>query len=116
MATNFIPTPDLARKLIAEQFPEYVGLHITDVEKQGLDNTNQKQNAIISKFSISELSNEFAWITLPIFDLKTEQEKYLGEFVKQLLDLQTKKYIVFDLRGNQVWNSDQSLPQRSLLR
>lgn len=28
----------LARKLIAEQFPEYFNLPITDVEKQGLDN------------------------------------------------------------------------------
>ncbi|WPY00718.1 Aminoglycoside phosphotransferase family protein [Candidatus Trichorickettsia mobilis] len=30
--------PDLARKLIAEQFPEYSNLLITDVEKQGHDN------------------------------------------------------------------------------
>ena len=71
-----------------------------------LDNTPQKQNAIISKFSISEPSNEVAWITLPAFDLKTEQEKDFGGLVKQLLDLQTKKYIVFDLRGNQGGNSD----------
>ena len=70
-----------------------------------LDNTPQKQNAIISTFSISEPSNEVAWITLPTFDLKTEQEKDFGELVKQLLDLQTKKYIVFDLRGNQGGNS-----------
>ncbi len=34
MATKFILTLDLARKLIAEQFPEYAGLPITDVEKQ----------------------------------------------------------------------------------
>jgi aminoglycoside phosphotransferase (APT) family kinase protein len=33
-----MPTLDLARKLIAEQFPEYAGLPITDVEKQGHDN------------------------------------------------------------------------------
>jgi aminoglycoside phosphotransferase (APT) family kinase protein len=33
-----IPTPDLARKLIAAQFPEYSNLPITDVEKQGHDN------------------------------------------------------------------------------
>jgi hypothetical protein len=33
-----IPTLDLARKLIAEQFPEYASLPITDVEKQGHDN------------------------------------------------------------------------------
>ena len=31
-------TPDLARKLIAEQFPEYAHLSITSVEKQGHDN------------------------------------------------------------------------------
>lgn len=38
MTTTFTPTPDLARKLIAEQFPEYASLAITDVEKQGHDN------------------------------------------------------------------------------
>lgn len=38
MATTFIPTLDLASKLIAEQFPEYSHLPITDVEKQGHDN------------------------------------------------------------------------------
>jgi aminoglycoside phosphotransferase (APT) family kinase protein len=38
MTTTFAPTLDLARKLIAEQFPEYASLAITDVEKQGHDN------------------------------------------------------------------------------
>jgi aminoglycoside phosphotransferase (APT) family kinase protein len=33
-----ILSPDLARKLIAEQFPEFSDLHITNVEKQGHDN------------------------------------------------------------------------------
>jgi aminoglycoside phosphotransferase (APT) family kinase protein len=33
-----IPTLDLARKVIAEQFPEYVSLPVVDVEKQGHDN------------------------------------------------------------------------------
>ena len=38
MTTESMPTLDLARKLIAEQFPEYADLPITDVEKQGHDN------------------------------------------------------------------------------
>ena len=38
MTTESIPTLDLARKLIAEQFPEHASLPIVDVEKQGLDN------------------------------------------------------------------------------
>ncbi|SPM44696.1 Uncharacterised protein [Orientia tsutsugamushi] len=38
MATTFILSPDLARKLIAEHFPEYASLTIVDVEKQGHDN------------------------------------------------------------------------------
>lgn len=38
MTTTFMPTLDLARKLIAEQFPEYASLPIVDVEKQGHDN------------------------------------------------------------------------------
>lgn len=41
MTNNFQPgniTPDLARELIAEQFPEYAHLIITSVEKQGHDN------------------------------------------------------------------------------
>jgi len=35
---SIMPTPDLASKLIAEQFPEYASLLIVDVEKQGHDN------------------------------------------------------------------------------
>ena len=38
MTTESTPTLDLARKLIAEQFPEYARLPVTDVEKQGHDN------------------------------------------------------------------------------
>jgi aminoglycoside phosphotransferase (APT) family kinase protein len=38
MTTESTPTLDLARKLIAEQFPEYASLPIVDVEKQGHDN------------------------------------------------------------------------------
>ena len=35
---SIMPTLDLARKLIAEQFPECASLPIVDVEKQGHDN------------------------------------------------------------------------------
>ena len=35
MSTAIMPTLDLARNLIAEQFPEYANLPIVDVEKQG---------------------------------------------------------------------------------
>lgn len=35
---SIMPTLDLARNLIAEQFPEFSDLPITDVEKQGHDN------------------------------------------------------------------------------
>ena len=35
---TFILSPDLARKLISQQFPEYASLPIKDVEKQGHDN------------------------------------------------------------------------------
>lgn len=38
MAPTSIPTLNLARKLIAEQFSEYANLLITEVEKQGHDN------------------------------------------------------------------------------
>jgi aminoglycoside phosphotransferase (APT) family kinase protein len=38
MTTESTPTLDLARKLIAEQFPQYGSLPIVDVEKQGHDN------------------------------------------------------------------------------
>lgn len=36
--TSIMPTIDLARKLIEEQFPDYSHLPITDIEKQGHDN------------------------------------------------------------------------------
>ncbi len=35
---SMMPTLDLARKLISQQFPEYASLPIVDVEKQGHDN------------------------------------------------------------------------------
>src|SRR5579872_5663829 len=35
---QFNITPDLARKLIAEQFPEFAHLPVTSVEQQGHDN------------------------------------------------------------------------------
>jgi aminoglycoside phosphotransferase (APT) family kinase protein len=35
---SIMPTLDLARKLISQQFPEYASLPIVDVEKQGHDN------------------------------------------------------------------------------
>lgn len=38
MTRDSTPTLDLARKLIAEQFPEYSNLQITDIEQQGHDN------------------------------------------------------------------------------
>jgi aminoglycoside phosphotransferase (APT) family kinase protein len=38
MIINIIPTINIAHELIAEQFPEYADLPITDVEKQGHDN------------------------------------------------------------------------------
>ena len=38
MATTFILNPDLACKLINQQFPEYADLTVTEVEQQGHDN------------------------------------------------------------------------------
>lgn len=70
-----------------------------------LDNTPKKQSASTPKFFISELSNDVTWITLPTFDLKTEQEKDFRNLLERILDFQGKKYIVFDLRGNQGGNS-----------
>lgn len=36
--TIFYITPELAKKLIATQFPEYAGLKVTEIEQQGHDN------------------------------------------------------------------------------
>lgn len=47
---NIDITPDLAHNLIAEQFPEYADLPITDVEKQGHDNRIPIDSAIICSF------------------------------------------------------------------
>lgn len=38
MTTESIPNIDLARKLIAEQFPEFSDLPIMTIERQGHDN------------------------------------------------------------------------------
>jgi aminoglycoside phosphotransferase (APT) family kinase protein len=50
MTTTFIPTLDLARKLIAAQFPEYSNLPITDVEKQGHDNRTYRLGDHVSLY------------------------------------------------------------------
>ena len=39
---SIMPTINIARKLIAEQFPEYSNLPLTDVEQQGHDNRTYK--------------------------------------------------------------------------
>jgi hypothetical protein len=91
-------------KIIISDFAK--SFHDTHLWVDWCDSTPKKQHAIISKFSISEPSNDVAWITLPTFAVSSEQEKDFGELVKQLLDLQTIKYIIFDLRGNQGGNSD----------
>ncbi|MDP2194274.1 MAG: S41 family peptidase, partial [Alphaproteobacteria bacterium] len=71
-----------------------------------IDNINQKQNDTRAKFSISKFSNETVWITLSTFNLNSEEEKDFKKLVKQIPNLSSKKYIIFDLRGNQGGNSD----------
>ena len=70
------------------------------------DNRAKKQSSKISNFSISDLSDEVSWIRLPSFSLKSEQENNFNELIKHISNLRIKKYIVFDLRGNQGGNSD----------
>jgi hypothetical protein len=71
------------------------------------NNTPKKQRDGITKsFSISRLSKNVTWINLPTFDLNINQEQNFKELIKNISTLQTEKYIIFDLRGNQGGNSD----------
>lgn len=47
MTTTFTPTPNLARKLIEEQFIEYASLTIVDVEKQVYANAYKAKHYIL---------------------------------------------------------------------
>jgi aminoglycoside phosphotransferase (APT) family kinase protein len=52
---SIMPTLDLARNLIAEQFPEFSDLPITDVEKQGHDNRTYRLGDPICSFVCQQL-------------------------------------------------------------
>jgi hypothetical protein len=67
--------------------------HDAHVWVHWFDATPQKQNHINPKFSISELSSDVVWMSLPPFDLNSGQEKEFRALIKRLLDLQTKKYM-----------------------
>lgn len=70
-------------------------------------NDSKKLNIdILRKFSVSRLSNNIAWVTLPTFDLDIRQEKDFYQLIKDITELQFTKYIIFDLRGNQGGNSE----------
>jgi uncharacterized ubiquitin-like protein YukD len=70
-------------------------------------NISKKSDVIVTKrLSISQLSNDIPWISLPTFDLNISQEKDFEQLIKDISKFQTKKYIIFDLRGNQGGNSD----------
>ena len=63
------------------------------------------QNNVEKKFDVSMVADEVAWITLPTFDLTSNQEKDFQKCITSIVDLKHKKSIVFDLRRNQGGNS-----------
>ena len=72
-----------------------------------LDNANcNLSRNFSSKFVVKEISSEVIEISLPIFDLNTNQKKDFDLILRQLPKIREKKAIIFDLRGNQGGNSD----------
>ena len=65
---KIIPTLDLARKLIAEQFHEYASLPITDVKKQGHDNRTYSfgRHMLIRMPTAADLRFELSFFGLPL--------------------------------------------------
>lgn len=69
------PTTDLAHKLIAEQFPEYVHLPITEIKRQGHDNYTFRlgENLLIRMPSAKEYAEKVSI-----------EQKFLPKLVKHL--------------------------------
>lgn len=71
-----------------------------------LDTIQQNKNFIAANFFITELSKNVTWIALPTFDLNSNQEKEFTKIIKNISELRTPQYIVFDLRKNRGGNSE----------
>jgi hypothetical protein len=60
-----------------------------------------------SKFQISSLADsQIMWITLPTFEIDSNQIKGFDLILKKIAGFRHKKAIVFDLRGNEGGNSE----------
>lgn len=57
-------------------------------------------------FSINQIVNDIAWITLPTFQPNKEQQKELEIIIDQISQYQKSKLIVLDLRSNDGGNSE----------
>lgn len=51
-------------------------------------------------FNIIDFTDEIVWITIPNFAPTLVEQEQLELLIKQLSELRTKKYIIFDVRGN----------------
>lgn len=82
---NDQPTLELAHKLIAEQFPEYADLPITDVEKQGHDNrTYRLGNDMLIRMPTAEC---YALKVPKEQELLPQLAKYLSNSISALIKI-----------------------------
>ncbi len=72
---------------------------------QWLNNINKTENAD-AKFTINNFLNQGVWITIPSFNLNSNQEKDFTKIVKNIVKSNNIHHIVFDLRNNQGGNSE----------
>jgi len=91
-------------KIIISEFMK--GFNDTHLGVHWFNNSSKKNDTGAKNFFILEPSKQVVWITLPTFSLSAKEEKDFINIVKKLVELRTKKYIVFDLRKNQGGNSD----------
>ena len=93
------------KKLILSTFAKtFNDAHLWVSWKDAAQNTPCKSQS--QNFTIKHVNPKIVWITLPTFDIKSDQQKDFEHILQKLANFKSKDTIVFDLRGNQGGNSE----------
>lgn len=94
-------------KKVQKAITEFVdSFEDTHLQVRWVDGHSRKKTDTTRKFCISALADDIVWVTLPTFQITADQSKDFERLLRDIATLQAKKYIIFDLRGNQGGNSD----------
>lgn len=99
-----VSNPDQIKTVISAFAKSFNDTHLWVSWKDTAQNTSRKLQS--QNFTIEHVNPKVVWITLPTFDLKSNQKKDFEHILQQLPNLKNKDVIVFDLRCNQGGNSE----------